>query len=101
MELKKYVYYHTGAGYVDGYDNLPEKRGDDWRNLFTAARKQYGNNDGMLYVPTEGGGFVMLRAFKGDSVTVSALSGGIEELDELPLAFLDSMNFARMGAQTL
>ena len=91
MELKKYVYYHTGAGYVDGYDNLPEKRGDDWRNLFTAARKQYGNNDGMLYVPTEGGGFVMLRAFKGDSVTVSALSGGIEELDELPLAFLDSM----------
>ena len=71
MELKKYVYYHTGAGYVDGYDNLPEKRGDDWRNLFTAARKQYGNNDGMLYVPTEGGGFVMLRAFKGDSVTVS------------------------------
>lgn len=91
LNLKRYVYYHTGAGYVDNYDNIPDGKEDDWRSIFTAARNRFGNKDGMLFAPIVNGEFVMLRAFKGESVTASAIAGDINDLASAPLAYLNAM----------
>ena len=91
LNLKRYVYYHTGAGYVDNYDNIPDGKEDDWRSIFTAARNRFGNKDGMLFAPIVDGEFVMLRAFKGESVTASAIAGDINDLAGAPLAYLNAM----------
>lgn len=91
LNLKRYVYYHTGAGYVDNYDNIPDGKEDDWRSIFTAARNRFGNKDGMLFAPIVDGEFVMLRAFKGESVTASAIAGDINDLAGAPLAYLNAI----------